>query len=140
MVVPLASALLGAVVGGVVVHRLTGARDARNAQRSSRVDHLISAYRRLVAASNRAQDMTDEQASGLESAIADIVLLGERAEVDQARKFLLRFRDEGGADTGPLLAALRSSLRRELMLEELPMPDPYMLRLGRPPAGASATE
>jgi len=138
VVVPLLSAVVGASVGGLVVHRSTAARDARNAQRSLRIEHLVSAYRRLVGASHRpAYDA--ELNSGLENALSDVVLLGQRAEVDEAAAFMARFAEFGEASLDQLLRDLRSSLRSELKLEVLPMPNPSILRIG-PPPGTESTD
>jgi hypothetical protein len=130
--VPLVSALLGAVVGGFVVHRLTLARDARNTQRALRVEHLVSSWGRLSEASNR-ESLSAEHAKGLEGAISDVMLLGDRAEVDAAREFIVEFARSGRGDLERLLTALRSSLRRELNLSDDPLPAPYSVRVKQSP-------
>lgn len=131
VLVPLASAILGAVVGGLVVHRFAVVRDVRNEQRGRRVDHLISAYRRLVAASNRTGGMSEEHEHQVEEALSDIILLGQRSEVEAARDFMLEIGRSRSADLEPLMVALRSSLRSQLQLDETPLPRPYSLRWGR---------
>lgn len=45
--IPVASALLGAIAGGFVVHLLTAHRDRLNNKRAKKTDFLIQAYRRL---------------------------------------------------------------------------------------------
>jgi hypothetical protein len=128
VVVPLLSAVVGASVGGLVVHRFTAVRDARNAQRSLRIEHLVSAYRRLIAVSNR-EALDAEQRAALESALSDVVLLGQRAEVDEAEAFMVGFAESRLTSLDQLLLVLRSSLRSEVKLADLPMPSRYVLRL-----------
>ncbi|CEP26437.1 Putative uncharacterized protein [Propionibacterium freudenreichii subsp. freudenreichii] len=129
VIVPLLSAVVGAVVGGLVVHRFAVTRDARNEQRARRIEHLISAYQRLIAAANQPEGLSADHQRGLESAVSDIMLLGQKAEVDAAREFLVAFARDGNADLDELLAELRSSLRDELNLDKTPMPKPYNLRM-----------
>lgn len=65
----------------------------------------------------------------IETAISDIILLGQRAEVEAAEQFAVRISaDPEGAELGPLLRELRASLRRELALDPTPMPRHYNLR------------
>lgn len=127
--VPFFSAIVGAAVGGLVVHRTALARDARNEQRARRVEHLISAYQRLSAASNREGNLNPEQAADLEAALSEVMLLGQRTEIGAARAFMVTFATEGGAELDPLLIALRSSLSEELGLDPTPLPKPYSIRL-----------
>ncbi|WP_066642156.1 hypothetical protein [Serinicoccus hydrothermalis] len=129
--VPLLSAVLGAVVGGLVVHRLSVQRDVLGARRSQRIEYLVSAYRRLSDAANRLPGLSDERIAGLEGALADIVLLGEPAEIEAARQFMLAMaQGQGGAGLDPVLVALRASLRAEIGLTQHPLPKPYNLRMG----------
>ena len=55
----------------------------------------------------------------LESAVADIQLLGSPDQVRLARQFALEFATKGKASLDPLLESLRSELRRELALTPL---------------------
>lgn len=129
VIVPLLSAIVGAVVGGVIVHRAAASRDARNEQRGRRVEHLISAYQRLIAVSNRNGKADPAQTASLENAISDIMLLGQETEVEAARQFIVALSQDGNADLDPLLIALRNSLRDELNLDKTAMPRPYNLRM-----------
>ena len=128
VVIPLLSALLGAVVGGVLVHRLTLQREALGARRTQRVDFLLSAYRRLIRASNRNR-LTREHRDDLEAAFSDIMLLGGQVEMDAASKFMVQFVDTMEGSLDPVIFALRKSLRDEIGLGDVPMPHPYNLRL-----------
>lgn len=127
--IPILSALIGATVGGFVVHLFTARRESHNIRRAQRVEFLVLAYRRLTDASNRGSALSEEQRDGLESALSDVVLLGERAEIDAARQFMRQMADQKGADLEPLLQALRRSLRTELGLRDVPLPRPYSLRM-----------
>lgn len=128
VVIPLLSALLGAVVGGFLVHRLTLQREALGARRTQRVDFLLSAYRRLIRASNRHR-LTREHRDDLEAAFSDIMLLGGQVEIDAASKFMVQFVDTMEGSLDPVIFALRKSLRDEIGLGDVPMPHPYNLRL-----------
>lgn len=128
VVIPLLSALLGAVVGGCLVHRLTLQREALGARRTQRVDFLLSAYRRLIRASNRHR-LTREHRDDLEAAFSDIMLLGGQVEIDAASKFMVQFVDTMEGSLDPVIFALRKSLRDEIGLGDVPMPHPYNLRL-----------
>jgi len=57
------------------------------------------------------------------------VLLGQRAEVDEAEAFMVGFAGSRLTSLDQLLLVLRSSLRSELKLADLPMPSRYVLRL-----------
>lgn len=127
-------ALLSALAGGFVVHRLTLNRESVSARRTQRVEYLVSAYRRLIDAANRSNGMSTDQAQQLESALSDIVLLGDDAEVEAAQEFMVSMAVSGGADLDSVIEALRSSLRRELGLTASPLPRPYNLRITPGPA------
>jgi hypothetical protein len=108
--------IVGAViaVGGWVANGYLARRAAR---RQVVVDFLLSAYRRLDAASNR--PMTQAHELAIEQAVADICLLGTAEQVREAEKFAREFSDHRQAGSGPLLEALRSDLRAELDLPPL---------------------
>lgn len=112
--VTILAAVLGAgiaVVGWVVNNAL-----ARRAERRTmRIEYLLTAYRRLEHASNRA--MTPGHAAELEGAISDIQLLGSPVQVDLAKNFAADFASVQTASTEELLEDLRQSLREELQLK-----------------------
>ncbi|MGE0881349.1 MAG: hypothetical protein AB7L13_24390 [Acidimicrobiia bacterium] len=99
-------------VGGWVVNGVLARRSAR---RDLRVTYLLSAYRALDGASNRAAITTSHE-HAIESAVADIILLGNDRQVELANAFSKAFADDGHADTSALLEALRADLRKELLL------------------------
>jgi len=79
-----------------------------------RTQYLLEAYCRLEGRSNRKMSEEDERA--LESALADVQLLGSGTQVQLAREFALDFARKGNADLDELLESLRRDLRRELDL------------------------
>lgn len=99
-----------------------------SAQRTQRVAFLLDAYRKLIDASERSR-ISSERRDNLESAFADIMLLGGPEEIAAANRFQVQFvRDlEGSLD--PVINALRDSLRRELGIAATSLPSPYNLRL-----------
>jgi len=60
--------------------------------------------------------MSEEDERALESALADVQLLGSGTQVQLAREFALDFARKGNADLDELLESLRRDLRRELDL------------------------
>jgi len=107
-----------ATAGWYVVHRLSLNRDEANKRRDLRVQYLLEAYRKLENASNR-QDLGD-YARNLESALADVQLLGSERQVLLAHEFAVAMAKDRTASLDPLIADLRSELRRELRLGPLP--------------------
>lgn len=127
--ISLASVLVGAVVGGMVVHRLTLRRESLAARRAQRVAFLLDAYRKLIDASER--DILGEQRrANLESALADIMLLGGANEIEATERFQRDFVEERGASLVPVIVALRTSLRSELGIETVDLPAKFNFRLG----------
>ena len=60
---------------------------------------------------------------------SDIMLLGGKEEIDAASKFMVQFEETTEGSLGPVIFALRKSLRNEIGLNDVPMPRPYNLRL-----------
>ena len=111
----LAVTLVVAVRGGSLGHYLSARRDLANERRKLRITYLLEAYRRLEGASNR-----DDPKSGwpqMESAIADIQLLGSADQVSPARQFAAEMARNSNAGLDELILDLRQSLRSELELE-----------------------
>jgi hypothetical protein len=89
-------------------------KDRLAKKRDLRTQYLLDAYRRLESASNRIMSSEDERA--LESAIADIQLLGSDAQVRLATEFAQKFASEKSATLDQVLESLRRDLRKELNL------------------------
>ena len=111
----LAVTLIVAVLGGWIGHYLSMRRDLTGERRKLKVTYLLEAYRRLEGASNR--DDTKECRPNLESAVADIQLLGSPHQVSLARQFSIEMATDRTSSLDDLLFDLRQSLRSELELE-----------------------
>ena len=107
-----------ASLGWFVGYLSTIRRDRLTKRRDLRTQYLLEAYRRLEGAGNR-NNPTDSDVKALESAVADIQLLGTVEQAHLARKFALEFAKDGHASLDPLLEALRHDLRKELDLPSL---------------------
>jgi len=111
------SALLSGL-GWFVGYLTTVRRDRLSKKRDLRTQYLLDAYRRLEGAANRREPKEDDE-KALESAVADIQLLGSPEQVHLARQFALEFAGAGQASLDQLLEALRLDLRKELALAPL---------------------
>ena len=125
----LLSAILGAVIGGFVAHRLTVKREVDNARRNQRIDFLLSAYRRLINSSNRGRNLSQEYRDDLESALSDIILLGGHKEIEATQDFMKEMNEGNSGSIDPVIETLRNSLRSELGLEQTVLPKPHTLRI-----------
>ncbi len=110
-------------------------KDRLAKKRDLRTQYLLDAYRTLESASNR--NMTPENARALESAVADIQLLGSDAQVRRAREFAQKFAAEKTAVLDDLLESLRRDLRKELNLGLVSDPITH-LRIGPDPPDLTA--
>lgn len=126
--IPLGSAVLGALVGGFVVHKLTLRREAVSARRSQRVNFLLDAYRKLIDASER-ENISSQRRDNLEGALADVMLLGGQQEIDAANRFQQDFVGGKSSSLVPVIESLRKSLRSELDLPEIALPGHFNFRL-----------
>ena len=110
---PIIAAII-AVFGWWVAHHFNMSRDRANRHRDTIVQYLLDAYRRLEAVTNC--QMTKEQEVVLESAIADIQLLGSPAQIQETNKFIEEFTSNKSASLDGLLDLLRNDLRKKLGL------------------------
>jgi hypothetical protein len=116
LLLPLIVTVVLAVAGWYAVHRLSMNRDQENKRRELRIQYLLEAYR-LENSSNR-HDLSP-YARDLESALADIQLLGGEDQVQLAHEFAVSMAKNQTASLDPLVANIRSELRRELGLGSL---------------------
>lgn len=117
---PVMAAAVGAIVaclGWPVAHWLTRKRELLAEKRKTRVAYLLEAYRRLENAGNRRMTKESELWRDIESAIADIQLLGTPNQITLASEFVVAFAEGGTASFDAILYDLRNSLRKELDLE-----------------------
>jgi len=108
---------LVAVVSWFVGSWLAAKRDRANKRRDMRVQYLLDAYRRLQGAGHR--PLVPPYSLDLESALADVQLLGSPAQAALAQKFTLEMGEHGHALLDDLLLSLRNELRAELELEKI---------------------
>ena len=113
---PLLATLI-AILGWAVSHHLTVSREIKAKQRDMRMQFLLDAYRRLENVANRLENGKNKQ-DQFESALADIQLLGTKAQIEALMKYFdQRNSSQGVAPIKPLLEQLRLHLRKELDLE-----------------------
>jgi hypothetical protein len=99
-----------------VAHELNVRRDTLAKRRDLRVQYLIEAYRKLEGSAGRINALPEVRRA-FESAVADIQLLGTRAQIDALLEFLQQFKDNANGNIDPVLKFLRDDLRKELNLE-----------------------
>ena len=108
-----------ACVGWYVVHYQNLRREITAEKRKLRVSYLLEVYRKLEGASNRRNTTSTQHMLDIESAIADIQLLGTKHQVELAVEFTKVFVSKKSASLDDLLQDLRNSLRVELELENV---------------------
>lgn len=100
---------------GWLGHYFSARRDVANERRKQRIAFLLDAYRRLEAAANRSiRTPADDRA--FESAISDIQLLGNTEQIKATTDFLQGYETTKNGSVDHILQALRSDLRKELLL------------------------
>ena len=119
----LAVTVLVALAGGWLGHSFAARRDLLNERRKLRVAYLLEAYRRLEDAVHRRDP--GRSLPKLESAIADIQLLGSPVQVGHARRFAREMAHDSTASLDALINDLRCSLREELHLPGVDEPVVY---------------
>ena len=90
--------------------------DREEEKRQTLNSYPMDTYRRLLLASHREPHTVSKD---LETAIADIQILGTPQQVNLAQDFITTFVATGNADLDPLLTSLRDSLRSELSLKPI---------------------
>ena len=106
-----------AFLGWLIAHHFSSKRDMVNKRRDLRISYLLEAYRKLESAA-QAKDIKSKWPA-IESAVADIQLLGTPLQVELARQFANGISENGFATLDDLLFDLRESLRSELSLEKI---------------------
>jgi len=112
------TSLVSALVGGLIVHWLSKSRDALNRRRELRVEFLSGAYRKFVDASDR-DVRTPDQTAALESAVLEILLVGNAEEIRVSEDALIAGSKTGVTSMKAITTTLRRSLRRELGLPQV---------------------
>jgi hypothetical protein len=109
-----------AVLGWVVAHRFTSARELQNRRRQMRTEKLMEIYLKIERSIGR--KITPEVLCDLEDATALLQLLGTQMEIKNTLKAAMSFSRDGkdkndDLDIQGLVNQLRDSLRKELGLE-----------------------
>ena len=105
---------IAVIVGWFAVHWFTARRDHENKRRDMQIEYLFAAYRRLESNVNRT--LTCERAVEIESACADVQLLGTPHQIELVQTCMNQLRNTGKAKFDDVLYDLRKTLRRELKL------------------------
>jgi hypothetical protein len=121
---PLLVTTIVAIGGWFAAHRFAAARNRANKRRDLVVEYLIQAYRKIESCSNRSDGNYDSIA--LESAVADIQLLGSPEQVTLVQRFAEEFAASRDSSVDELLASLREKLRSELGLKRVPRDVKYL--------------
>ena len=105
------------ILGWAAVHSFNLRSDTIAKRRDLRVQYLLEAYRRLEDNAGRLHALPEVKRA-FESAVADIQLLGTKAQIDALLTFLTHFKDNTGGSIDPVLKLIRDDLRKELNLEQ----------------------
>ncbi len=101
------------ILGWGVTYFLALKKSARDKRREVTTEYLIKAWRTLESASNRSDNSHNAK---LETAIADIQLLGTQKQIELAQQFADQISQTRSGDALELLIQLREDLRMELKL------------------------
>ena len=118
-VLPATIAALVAILGWYIAHYFSLRREIAAEKRKMQVVFLLEAYRRLEDAGHRSLHKGSEHIAKIESALADIQLLGTPEQVTLAQDFMMKFSENGTGTFDALLRSLRQTLRHELDLEDV---------------------
>lgn len=102
------------ILGWGITHYLALRKSARDKKREVTTEYLINAWRTLESASNRSDNSHNAK---LETAIADIQLLGTKKQIELAQQMAVQISQTGVGDTLELLIQLREDLRKELGID-----------------------
>jgi hypothetical protein len=140
VLIPLLVTTLVAIVGWYAGHYFSSIRDRRQKLVDLRAEYLLNIYRRLERSVGK--EVTREMADDIETALADLQVLGNSTQVDMARQYIKEWggRDLGGINVGVLLEDIRNSVRVDLGLEPVSGPvDHFRLHLAPPAPGVKDT-
>ena len=107
------------IIGWFILHNLSKRRDLSNKKKEMKIQYLITAWHKLEHTANRNTNKAqiDHFHSDIETAIANIQLLGTPKQIQLAQQFAEDVATTRSGDLIPLLIELRQSLRQELELE-----------------------
>ena len=101
----------------MVMQRVQTQRQRENRQETERLKSLVAAYRALAGSFTPA---SNEHMPQLEETLAEIVLFGTLPQVEMAAACVRALQAGQPVDYQPLVEALRSDLRQQLGLEQIP--------------------
>ena len=118
-------ALLSAVTGGLIVafanHQMTRRRELEKKSSELNIEFLIDCWTKIDRAARIGDDVPieeiNERYSNLEMAIARIMLIGNKKEIEAAKLFAVNLASGQNRNADDLLNSLRDSLRQRLGLE-----------------------
>ena len=116
---PTVTAIAIAALGWAIVHHQNLRREVTSEKRKIRIGFLLEAYRKLERACHYGGEDQSDYKLLLETALADIQLLGTLKQDQLAKGFAREFAQNGTAQLDELLDELRRSLRSELELEPI---------------------
>ena len=105
------------VIGWIVVYILAIRQNTQIKKKEVTIEYLIQAWGKLEKASNRKDNRYNTE---IETAIADIQLLGTKQQIELAQQFAEEFARNKEISALELLILLRENLRKELKLEKAP--------------------
>ncbi len=114
--IPLLITTIVALLGWFVVHYLAAKREHIARRHDTRIQFVMRAYQRLEGGLHRGPIYGTAYASDIESALADIQLLGTSEQIELARRYSSDLASCGETDASDLLESLRQSLRLEVGL------------------------
>lgn len=116
MLLPLATAVIGGLIGGWVTHYFATRRDVASKRREIILTNLLAALDDLDRSNT---NRPDSDLKLLERVVYKMHVFGDEELVDLTRKMVGQFVSEKSADTTSLMLALRNKVRRELKLSAL---------------------
>lgn len=105
------------VIGWIVVYIFAIRQNIQIKKKEVTIEYLIQAWGKLEKASNRKDNRYNTE---IETAIADIQLLGTKRQIELAQQFAEEIARNKESSTLELLVLLREDLRKELKLERVP--------------------
>jgi hypothetical protein len=124
-----------AIAGWLAVDYLNSARDRSNKLVELRMEYIMSIYRRIERSVGK--EVTREIADDIETALADLQLLGDEEQVVMAQNYVAQWgnRKLDGISVNVILEGVRNSIRTDLGLEPITVPIEHLRLHLAPPSG-----
>lgn len=111
------------VIGWIVVYFLAIHQNTLFKKKEITIEFLIQSWKKLEKASNRKDNKYNME---VESAIAEIQLLGTKRQIELALQFAEEIARDQKGSAQDILDSLRENLRKELKLEKAPKKFKYL--------------